>query len=206
MYPPCNRLNTRMSNERFPEEIIHEILSHSLLCTRPDVFLDPLKYKSFFRLRKAPPAPIARTHLLRVSRRWTRIAIPLFYVSIWISDDSQANSILRIFKRFPTLGHAVRDLRLDGRYYNVNTAVTLRQLIQLTPNIENICLSISPGIYRSTLPQILGAALPRLSTHRTLYIGTDWELESNSATEEYHTMLNSCITDRWSRVVSTWLL
>lgn len=116
-FAPSSFATTTMSEEKLPEEILREILRLALFVS-PDHFCQlafpPWQFMSK-KISRASRRP--RPHagdVLLVSRRWLRIGTPLLYEFVSLSDPSHSQSVARLLKSNPTVGKAVRYLRLEG--------------------------------------------------------------------------------------------
>lgn len=120
-----------MSILTLPEETLNEILS---LCLRihPDVFFGVCR-PTFYcpQLRSS--------HLLRVSKQWLRVGVPLLYQSVSITRTAHADAVAGVLQRTPELGRAIRNVRLDPRAGGLGTR--LCDIIKLAPNIERLSLT-----------------------------------------------------------------
>ena len=183
-----------MPAQALPEELVHEILRYCILAS-PDTFLDPANEKSYFLQVEAPPSPLGCTNILLVSKRWLRIATPLLFTSLWLSESSHTRSVARLFQENPHLGECVVNLRLEGGYME-----ELCELVKSTPNVKNVFLSWNVGPSQDVSGLL--KALPLLSPE-SLYLGYQGHSGlDRRKSAEIVALLEDCIAHKWLSLVS----
>ncbi|KIP03361.1 hypothetical protein PHLGIDRAFT_243934 [Phlebiopsis gigantea 11061_1 CR5-6] len=182
-----------MAAELLPEELVHDVLRYCILAS-PDTFLDPANDRSSFLQPEAPPSPLGRTPVLLVSKRWRRIATPLLFTSLWLSESAHTRTVARLFQENPHLGKCVLDLRLEGGYDD-----ELCELVKHTPNAKNVFLSWNIG----PVDELSGllTALPSLSPE-SLYLGYQrYSGIYRWRSDELVALLEECIAQKWPSLV-----
>ena len=98
-----------MSEKDLPEELLLHILQ---LCVQPT----PEGFLRFpqFTSRSPHHAEPRQTQVLLVCKRWHRIALPLLYTSLRLTSPAHATSAALVLSSHPSLGRAVRQLRLES--------------------------------------------------------------------------------------------
>ena len=114
---------------RFPEEILHRILSYSV-SVPPAPLLRPswhVRQKSCNR---------SRTATLLVCKSWLRIATPLFYTHILLQSEEQAALLSHTVTANPILARYARSLKVMGVWG------VLRDVIKLCSSVESLDLTL----------------------------------------------------------------
>ena len=179
-----------MTQAKLPEEIVHTILT---------LAIPPFCSKSFLRYpnHNGPRWTQERSGALRVSKRWHRIAIPLVYEGVALSNSKHTSALARLVKTNPGIGRAIRYLRLEGG----GMTRELRTLARLAPNIHTVYVS-TPTRSADSLQQLekLQDAVPDLRP-TTLYIYAERSGFSYLKREQNEMVLQG-IVEAWSSVVS----
>jgi hypothetical protein len=114
---------------RFPEEILHRILSYSV-----SVPLAPLLRPSWHIRQKS--CNRSRTATLLVCKSWLRIATPLFYKHVLLQSEEQAALLSYTLTANPILGRYAQSLRVMGVWG------VLRDVIKLCSSVESLDLTL----------------------------------------------------------------
>ncbi|PSS37067.1 hypothetical protein PHLCEN_2v1106 [Hermanssonia centrifuga] len=134
---------------RVPEEILREILVQ-LLVISAEAFSGPC-----FAMYEDAPYPSSSplssrlssksSLLLLVCKQWLRIGSPLFYEAVVLSTTSQVQTLATTVHSMPSLGLAIKRLRLGDVSYDRD----LHSIVELAPNIHTLSLSMDIACGRS---------------------------------------------------------
>lgn len=149
-----------------PEELLTEILSHSLLIPLKTFFEQEFdKHMRSARYRREELGLAPDCVLLLVCKQWWRLAEPLLYSSVFLVSMLDMQSITSFLERKPSIGPKVRHVRLHGGFGRA-----LAEFAERASNVEAVYLS-SQEVWDSI--EVVGAlehALYTLSPS-VLYIG-----------------------------------
>lgn len=125
-----------MSNINELADIVEMILQH-ILVIPPETF-EAISTKDTFALTGRSSA----SSLLRCSKLWYHIGIPLLYEAVILRTDDQADSLAAAIRRTPALGGRIRRLRFEG-VTRLGTTSSLTQIIFAAAHIHTLCLSLN---------------------------------------------------------------
>ena len=123
-----------MSKQDLPEELLESVLSFCL--TMP---LD-----LFFGDNPASDSMRRYSELLRVSKLWLRVGLPLLYSMIYM-NGRHTRTIVSTLRKNPDLQKAVRSLRVDGIH---DQAVI--DFVSAVPKVENLHINMDMAIYNES--------------------------------------------------------
>ncbi|KAI0086568.1 hypothetical protein BDY19DRAFT_350963 [Irpex rosettiformis] len=142
-----------------PEELLRQILKYEFYIDLRDTFS---LFRAYFALRRT----CKPSYLLLVCKHWLYVATPLFYETVELGTDRHVGQLAQVIRRNPSLGSAVRHLRIDGGY-----GWELDDIVQHMPHILTLSVQSCLTTNQSNAGLIL--ALPRLNPD-TLYFHCDW--------------------------------
>ena len=120
-------------SSNFPEEVLQQILGFCV--SAPST---PLTRPSWHTRQKS--TSVARSYcrgtVLLVCKSWLRIATPMFYESLILPNEEQANLCSRTLLAAPSLGYHVHNLVVMGVWK------ALGDVIQLCPFLESVDLTL----------------------------------------------------------------
>ncbi|KAF8311429.1 uncharacterized protein EI90DRAFT_968466 [Cantharellus anzutake] len=115
----------------FPSEILALVLQD--VCK-----LDDDEFEFAHRFNSKPPISTTRTAALLVCRRWNCVARSPIYFTIILSTVTQARCLGRTLSDQPYLGNYIRKLLFNGGF-----GATAHRILQATPHITHLCLSLA---------------------------------------------------------------
>ena len=157
--------------ERFPTEIVYEILEYCIAITPETLFTARRQFWGYHDFRSSRPSLQRYSHLLLVSKRWYDIGLPFLYTSLWISQASHAEATASVLRVNPSLCRVVRDIRMSA--VDDGFGDNLQYIVENTPNLTNVRLELETSDWAAISSiEFLGNALPLLSP-TTLWLSRD---------------------------------
>ncbi|KAJ7469293.1 hypothetical protein B0H11DRAFT_1392905 [Mycena galericulata] len=172
-------------SHKLPDETISEILSPALMV--PDhLFADT-----------SPESPFASfsqscSSLLLVCKSWLRVATPLLYHVVIIRSTAQARALQSTLQNNSDLGKFVKKLRVEGGYKN-----SMHQVLQKTPNITDILISLIIHSSDSTAGLVLG--LPLINPTRLIILDETDVFLKNENVKKLIKALETCVP-KWANL------
>lgn len=144
-----------MSEAQVPEEILREILEYTLWLYPIDHWLAESAQLPDAELG----GPISRdmrptSSVLTVSKRWLRVATPIFYRYVLLSTQEQVQCLADVLRKNPDIGCVVRHIRLEGEYGQV-----LGKVLKHMPNVETVSVNMYAPSNGETAGLIRGLSL-----------------------------------------------
>jgi hypothetical protein len=171
----------------FPKEILELVLQD--VCDMDD---DDFEFAHRFNSKPCITST-TRIAALLVCRRWQSVAYSPAYRTIVLSTAAQARCLARTLGDQPNLGTYVRKLLFNGGF-----GTTSRRILQATPRITHLCLSLAIRSSDSTrgLCQSLQCIQPRSvrlndlnNTYNNIHIRT------------LVASICSCMKGKWTRLI-----
>lgn len=191
-----------MSEDTIPEELLREILSYHFTIPEerffefPDANLPRWRERRGYQGRRSTYKLVSDA--LVVSKRWLRIGTPLLYHSVTIWDQKHTRAIAQLLKANPSLGRAIRWLRLEG-----GLGKDLHAIAKFTPNIDMLlmCFRVraSEGVagFRKALP---------LLNPTKLYLVSSGYGRDTKARMEIKALLYVALENNWISLVSIFII
>lgn len=182
-----------MCEAKLPEELLREILSLRLSLSEKQF----CKFHSAFGSEKYSPQ--SSSDILLVSKRWLRIGTPLLYESVHIWNTGCTKTVASLVRSNPVVGKAIRRLRIEG-----GCGKDLYTIVEHAPNIRTLYINS----YFKTAEGITGLrkALPVMRPEKLYFHFAGPGPRLNKAVVEAKALLDSCIADSWTSLVSTGFL
>ena len=124
------------------QTLLNEILA---LVLQDVCELDDDEFEFAHRFNSKPPINTTRLAALLVCRRWERVARSSVYHTIILSTFTQARCFSRTLGDQPDLGTYVWKLLFNGGF-----GATAGRILQATPRITHLCLSLAISSSGST--------------------------------------------------------
>jgi hypothetical protein len=142
-----------------PEEMIHEVLAHSLAIPDND-FCSASPGKSPFAKVTFNDADTPSRAVLEVCKQWHRIGIPLLYGTVVFRSKAQIQALWWTLVHHPELGKYIKKLRVE-RWYSV-----VADILKLTPNVTDVWMNLK--LYSSDIGKGLTKALLLIDPQRII--------------------------------------
>lgn len=119
---------------KLSHELIHIILSLPGVCgIDDDEFIDTSLLSRTTSVDRS-----VQTSVIHVSKSWFCVGTPLFYETIVLHSQKQAQALLYALRKTPSLGTHVRKLRLHGSF-----GLTIGHIIRACPRITDLFISLA---------------------------------------------------------------
>jgi hypothetical protein len=176
------------SISKFPDELLHEILSPVL--SVPDDKFSSTNERSPFSISNLTGSSAT---MLLVCKRWLRVAYPLLYHTVVIRSSGQAHALADSLNANLTLGRHVKKLRLEGGY-----GAALHKILTLASNITVLYLSLN--IWSDDSVSGLCRSLTAINPSRVFLQDSSYHPKVNAKARQLLLKLCECIPV-WSNLV-----
>ena len=181
-----------VSMQRLPEELLREILVYVFHLSPESFCGSRTRWHSLARPLGHYQKRGTCQDLLLVCKLWLRVATPLLYESLAVRTPAHAATVTTLLKATPSLGRAVRQLKVFGGY-----GKDVGMIASACPNVETLYVHVSVKSGESTVG--IKKVLLALSPTR-LYLENS-RAYHNKKGNELHQLIGTQFS-KWTRLVS----